>query len=289
MGIDLHAFNFLRLQAQNAPLGHVLTVGRQSLGLPPKVLEATLGPGARGDGYCEPLLRAMTASQVDSIDFSDYEDATFVADFNQPVQIGQQFDTIVDSGSLEHIFDVAMAFRNVAALCKVGGRIIHVLPVNNLNGHGFWQFSSDLLHSVYSERNGFGDTEVFYASSLDFSTWYKAPRPRPGTRVQVVSVEPLILLSVTRKTDDCPQLTAVQPFYEQAWRDHAPEALYGATPGRGLAQTVKSMLRNHGDAAKVLRNIALLAGLASGRSRYSIKHPTFQRIAVDAAVGGYVQ
>jgi SAM-dependent methyltransferase len=287
MGIDVHTFNFLRLQAQAAPLGDVLTIGRQSVSLPPGFMEQHLGRGLdAGDGYCEPLLRALNATSVASLDFSDYEKATYVADLNQPTRLERQFDTVVDAGSLEHIFDVAMAFRNVAGLCKVGGRVVHVLPVNNLNGHGFWQFSSDLLYSVYSRHNGFEDTQVFYASSLDFSTWYRAPAALPGRRVEVVSVEPVILLSVTRKVADNAFTSAVQPFYLEAWDAHDPASLRQPKAGNGLRTTVKRLLKDRPTAAGLVRNALLIAGLATGRSRFSMRNPQFKRVVVKEALRG---
>jgi hypothetical protein len=100
------------------------------------------------------VLLALGATSVDSLDVSDYENATIVLDLGKPCCFNQRFDTIIDFGSLEHIFDAATAFRNLVDLCEMGGRIMHLLPVNNLNGHGFWQFSSDLIHSLYCGPNG---------------------------------------------------------------------------------------------------------------------------------------
>ncbi len=158
MGIDLHAYNFI---------------------------EIDLATSIEQTGYCEPVLLALNAERVESLNFSDYEDATFIADLNRPLSIGTKFGTLIDTGSLEHVFDVATAFRNTISLCKKGGRILHFLPVNNLNGHGFWQFSSDLLYSIYSALNGFAETEVYYASSLDPSCWYRMPNAKPGKRIFV--------------------------------------------------------------------------------------------------------
>jgi hypothetical protein len=94
----------------------------------------------------------------------------------------------------------------VVDLCEIGGRIMHLLPVNNLNGHGFWQFSSDLIHSLYCGRNGFGDTKVYYASSIDPRTWYEMPVAKSGMRVEIVPIEPIILLSVTHKIVDVAEI-----------------------------------------------------------------------------------
>lgn len=285
MGIDIHTFNFVRLVARRAALGEVLTIGRQSVGLPAGFVRKSLGVDVNcPDGYCEPLLHALGATRVESLDFSDYEHATHVADLNQPVGLERQFDTVIDAGSLEHVFDVGMAFRNLARLCRTGGRIVHVLPVNNLNGHGFWQFSSDLLHSVYSPANGFADTEVFYASSIDYSAWYRAPAAQPGRRVEVVSLEPVILLCVTRRVNAAPLGNAVQPFYLRAWDAHDASSLAAEAGGGRVRTGIKRLLRGHTGLASILRNAALLAGLATGRSRFSMRHPRFERVVVQQAL-----
>jgi hypothetical protein len=212
MGINSHAFNFVMCQSACAPLGRVLTIGRQSLDVDQKFLRSKLGKPVEPSPYCEPVLLAMGAASVDSLDVSDYESATIVLDLGKPCCFNKRFDTIVDGGSLEHIFDAAMAFRNLVDLCEVGGRIIHILPVNNLNGHGFWHFSSDLIHSVYCGCNGFSETTVYYASSIDPRTWYEMPAAKSGVRVETVSIEPIILLSVTRKIADVAGIEESQPF-----------------------------------------------------------------------------
>jgi 2-polyprenyl-3-methyl-5-hydroxy-6-metoxy-1,4-benzoquinol methylase len=76
----------------------------------------------------------------------------------------EKYDTIFDGGSLEHIFNVNQALKNVSSLCKPGGQIIHSLPANNQCGHGFWQFSPELFLSLYSEKNGYSNTEIYIAS-----------------------------------------------------------------------------------------------------------------------------
>jgi hypothetical protein len=278
VGIDIHAFNFLKLQSDIRPLGSVLTIGRQSLDVAKDHVKHSLGyPVTSTDGYCEPLLIALGANNVASVDFSDYENATYVADLNVSVELGRNFDTIIDSGSLEHIFDVASAFRNLIKFCKVGGMIIHILPVNNLNGHGFWQFSSDLIFSIYSKENGFRNTKVFYASGIDFSQWYEVTEARPGSRIEVASVEPIILLSVTVKADEVELISVVQPFYKNAWNESdAFKVITAPHPPNAIMKIARKLFMSRGKFINLLRNTWLVFGLATGRSRFSIRQ--FRRV-----------
>lgn len=272
MGINLHAFHFIRAQSAIRPLGDTLTNGRQELCVDVGYLEQVLGKSIRRvDGYCEPLLSALGADNVASIDFSDYETPTYIGDLNGSIELGREFDTIVDSGSLEHVFDIASAFRNLIRFCRVGGRIIHILPVNNLSGHGFWQFTSDLMYTLYSKENGFENTQVWYASGLNFSEWRKAPNAQSGVRVEVVSVEPIILLSVTEKIRNVESLKVSQPFYQQAWAAQSSSGL-NASYGSSFVQALQRLVPvKRGALINSIRNFLLVFGLVSGRGRFSIR------------------
>ena len=281
MGIDIHAFNFIRMQAIKNGLASTLTIGRQSLSVTSEFISNQLNTEmGKGDGYCELLLKKFNATDVAPIDFSDYEKPTYVGDLNLPIDIPKQFDTVIDSGSLEHVFDPVAAFKNLIKFCKVGGQIIHILPVNNLGGHGFWQFSSDLMFSIYSTENGFSDTEVYYASGLDFSTWYKVPGAKAGHRVQLVSLEPIVLLCVSKKVELVDTIRAVQPFYVNAWAAHDVDALENSKSVSKIWVFAKWLQRQHVPLGNLLRNTVLILGLAFGRSQYSIKHPRFKREVV---------
>lgn len=277
MGIDLHAMNLVGFHARRAPLGSVLTIGRQVMSVPADALRP-FGDTVPLNGFCEPFFTAMGATSVESVDYSDYEKATHIADMGQPIALETDYDTVVDSGSLEHVFDVAAAFRNVIGFCKVGGHILHILPVNNLSGHGFWQFSSDLLHSIYSEVNGFAETEVFYASSLDGRRWFRVPRARAGVRVQLVSIEPIVLLCVTRRARKVDHLTVIQPFYETTWAS-TPEgepAHMGkpSIPRRVLSRVPRGVIRNSA------RNGYRVLDLCLGLTAYSLLNPYFTKVMV---------
>lgn len=264
MGIDLHTFRFVSGLAKQRPLGQVLTIGRQGVDFDP-VLAGTPPAGAEA-AYCEWAFRALGAEAVESVDISDYEAATYVADLGRPTQLPAKFDTVIDAGSLEHIFDVVTAFRNIIGFTAPNGRIVHVLPVNNLSGHGFWQFSSDLLYALYSEQNGFAKTRVYYASSLNPDEWRLVPEPKAGTRTELVSIEPVILLSVTTKLRDVQSLAVTQPFYAQAWEVGDVGAVVEST---GAARRAVTTFRRFA-LYRLLRNAWTIAGLLAGTSRYAM-------------------
>jgi len=57
--------------------------------------------------YCETFLQEQFgATAVDSFDTSKYEGASHIADMNRPILIDSTYDTILDGGCLEHIYNV---------------------------------------------------------------------------------------------------------------------------------------------------------------------------------------
>ncbi|HEX4847034.1 MAG TPA: hypothetical protein VFV30_02725 [Novosphingobium sp.] len=282
MGIDLHTFRFMQGLARSRPLGRVLTIGRQNVDFDPALAGAAPAEPDRAR-YCEWAFEALGAETVSSVDVSDYENATYVADLGQPTDLPQQFDTVIDAGSLEHVFDVVTAFRNVIGFTAIGGRIVHVLPVNNLSGHGFWQFSSDLLYALYAPNNGFGETRVYYASGLNPDAWHLVPEPHPGTRTELVSLEPVILLSVTTKLRAVDSLSVMQPFYAKAWEGTEAVQSKPASPSP-VRQAAK---RLRGTAAyRLARNAYTVAGLLFGTSRYALSGSRFARRSPSSGESG---
>ena len=82
--------------------------------------------------------------------------------YYREANLNEKFDTIIDFGTSEHIFNVVENLSNISKFCKNNGIILHSLPANNNCGHGFWQFSPELFFSLYSENNGFSDTEFLF-------------------------------------------------------------------------------------------------------------------------------
>jgi len=109
------------------------------------------------DDYAEPLFETLGAGSIDSIDYSDYEGATIIADLNKPNPQGlsQRFTCLIDGGTIEHIFNFPVAIKTCMDAIKVGGHFIGITPANNQMGHGFYQFSPELMFRVFSEENGF--------------------------------------------------------------------------------------------------------------------------------------
>lgn len=65
--------------------------------------------------FAEPLLKSLDARVVESIDASDYEGASIIADFNKPLgdQHHEKFTCFIDFGAMEHIFNPHQVLANI--------------------------------------------------------------------------------------------------------------------------------------------------------------------------------
>jgi len=120
------------------------------------------------------VLTLLGAGKVNIVDISNYEKPDIVLDFNEAVEekYFNNFDTIFDIGTLEHIFDSYTAFSNIIRMTNIGGRIILILPASNAINHGFYSFSPTLFYDFF-ESNGFEDCRVFFLEGNPFDYFRK--------------------------------------------------------------------------------------------------------------------
>jgi len=174
MGLSIQSIKFLlAAHKRGVCFEKTLTLGRQHVTASPRQIVAALEesgvwpPPGGGDAFLkslaktewrfEVIARSLGAQSVVACDISDYEGAGMVHDMNHPIQTEdeERFDVVIDGGTLEHVFNFPVAIANAMRLTKVGGTLVLFTPANNNFGHGFYQFSPELLYRVLSPENGF--------------------------------------------------------------------------------------------------------------------------------------
>lgn len=225
MGVDRATVQFLlNAERVGVSLERVLTIGRQQFYITPEDLHGLLVRNQRPcsmedtrklwnqeKGYCEPFLSFIGAGEVSSMDISSYENATILHDLNQPLpaQWDEQFTLVMDCGSLEHVFQYPTAMANCMRAVKTGGHLLIVTPANNQMGHGFYQFSPELLFRSLSPANGFQMTRMLIYEQPFTGTWYQVADPaRIRTRVELVNRKPAYLIACAQRTSVVPILPA---------------------------------------------------------------------------------
>ena len=219
MALTFHTFKFLeKLKKDNLNFGETLTIGRLNNLLEKedfKLLNIQIDQNV----YADKLLKQhFNLLSLNALDYSSFEDADIIHDLNIPLEnSNKQFNTIIDFGTSEHVFNVTECLKNISNLCKINGHIVHCLPANNNCGHGFWQFSPELFFNIYDNTNGFDETEIFLINLFDKKNWYKINKQKIGERLELNSKEPLYLLIKTKKIGKNLYQNINQSDYEQQW------------------------------------------------------------------------
>ena len=141
-----------------------------------------------------------------------------VLDLNDPVEWSaqdmlEQFDVVLDPGTLEHVFNIGQGFKNVLSLLKPGGLVIHLNPLNQIN-HGFWSISPTAYWDFY-KQNG---CEILEVSTLGGPllqrNYQRLPLTGPGpiTRWQV-AVEMSTMCVVRKPMETAKVLWPIQTKY----------------------------------------------------------------------------
>jgi hypothetical protein len=257
MGIDIEFAEFLlQSKVSGARLDRIMTLGRQNLFVGPKEIERLaeehgclkgFKPQGRagGYGYADEYFRSLGATVVDSMDNSDYEGASFVHDANLPISIEmeEKYDIVCDAGSLEHIFNFPTAIANCMRMVAVGGRLILNTPANNLFGHGFYQFSPELLYRVLSEVNGFKVLRMVAVEYGFYRPWYAVSDPaNTKARVTLTNAFPVYLFVEAERISSVPlfRTPPQQSDYVAAW-DSSPPPITGH---RSMRERTKDLLVN---------------------------------------------
>lgn len=172
MGLARAAIHLLLLEAARRPFsGTIVTLGRQHVYATAdevRVMAKRLGvllasteielhrePHLASKGYISDtsLLKMLGFETIFRVDYSDYESPEATFDLNDtltPDELQGRFDVVLDSGTIEHVFDIAAALRHCCRMVKPGGRVIHLTPSSNCVEHGFHSVSPTLFADYYT-------------------------------------------------------------------------------------------------------------------------------------------
>ncbi|TWU08033.1 class I SAM-dependent methyltransferase [Stieleria varia] len=242
MGLIQSSFRLLLYaQQQGCSFQSVATIGRQQIYLRPDdvrelATEYPQSPLAAGGvdppwgEFNEPFLKeSLGCSSIESIDYSDFEQATLLHDMNQPIgpDLDQRFDAVIDGGTLEHLFNVPVALANYMRMVRVGGCVVLSTNANNHCGHGFYQFSPELLYRVFNAANGFQILKMLVvehpypgAELSSSQIAYEVIDPDAiKQRVGLVSHHPILVMALAKRVADVPifQSMPQQSDYQTRW------------------------------------------------------------------------
>jgi SAM-dependent methyltransferase len=169
MGLAFSTASFLLDAYQRgANFKSTLTLGRVQLYLLPRELErlrrlaghelSQLALQTKFGGFADAFLTSLLSIEtLEALDYSAYQGASIMHDMNQPIpsELEGRFDAVIDSGTIEHVFNFPVAMANCMKMVRLGGRLFIITVANNHCGHGFYQFSPELFFRLFKNQNGF--------------------------------------------------------------------------------------------------------------------------------------
>ncbi|MDR2600474.1 MAG: hypothetical protein LBC73_09400 [Oscillospiraceae bacterium] len=172
--------------------------------------------------FSEPFFITLGAKIIDSLDISDFENATIIHDISTPIpnSLKNKYSLVFDGGLLEHVYDFANAIKNTMDLVALGGHLIITAPGNNWFGHGFYQFSPELFYSLLIEENGFNNTKVYFKGGRN---WYLVKNPKEIRQRTEFSPKwsNLTLMVISKKVGEVPnKVNLFQSDYMLMWEKH---------------------------------------------------------------------
>ncbi len=114
-------------------------------------------------------------------------------DLNKPLPLSADvtFDLIINTGTLEHVFDQRQAFQTIHERCKTGGLMVHAAPTAGWKDHGFYVYSpclfTDLARAnayewvfaqAYEFGQGTGDVMQYSALRKAWDVPFRVPQQK---------------------------------------------------------------------------------------------------------------
>jgi hypothetical protein len=272
MGLDINAARFLLGEkSRGIKFNRTLTLGRQGIYTSSQTyasLLERLGVKSTTLDHADDFFRGIGADPLIAMDASNYEGAEIIHDTNNPVEqkYHSAFDTVIDGGTLEHVFNFPISIKNYMEMVKVGGQLILMTPWHNFAGHGFYQFSPELYHNVLSNDNGYQIERMLIVAG---GNWYSVKNPiEIKDRIEIHTQDQILLYISARRIKASPIFAASpqQSDYSTAWQSGGY-----ATPGTMNESRLKSYLTNRFSTVEALqsfwRNIKRQRSLSPSRNK----------------------
>jgi hypothetical protein len=149
--------------------------------------------------------------QLEVSDITEARGGELILDLNEPCDpsLHRRYDLLVDSGTLEHCFNIGQAAKNMACMAALGGYIWHGNPLNMLN-HGFYNLNPTWYADFYTE-NGF---ELLYLKAASGSRLSPKIYDVPAYKRFGGVPEDTCLDCIVKKQEEKPLVWPVQTKYK---------------------------------------------------------------------------
>lgn len=122
------------------------------------------GEKVRGTGISK-FYRMFGATRYRSTDLLDNR-ADWMLDFNDVVQLPEQFTLATNFGTAEHVFNIGNVFRSIHDAIRPGGVALHVLPAFGDVDHGFFNIHPTTYFDL-AAANDYTVEDIHYVDRWD--------------------------------------------------------------------------------------------------------------------------
>jgi hypothetical protein len=172
MGVNFDLLPFFDLlHAKQRLCGPMIALGSLEI----QETEETIRNFAIANGYRNLMVgKGLRHLFLDRYQIPDYRDcdingaADLVCDLNKPLDrsLADSAQTVLNGGTIEHVFDVAKALVNMHEMTRIDGTMIHLAPLSFYE-HGFYNFNPLFFRSI-AEANCYRMiAEAFYEMNAD--------------------------------------------------------------------------------------------------------------------------
>ena len=162
----------------------------------------------------------FSPSEIQAIDF----DGTPLAqplDLNYPIDLGRQFDTVINHGTAEHVFNIAQVFRTIHEHTVPGGLMLHESPFTGWIDHGFYGMQPTLFFDL-AEFNGYALQGLLITNLVDQSAIQVRGREHLYELIRERKIpENTLLFAIMRKS---PEESAFKVPFQGYYRESLPAA-----------------------------------------------------------------
>lgn len=203
MGISNFAWHLIKnIENSGGSLGDVLTIG----------VQRDYRIFKNNDNYSGTITKKIqslhTSNKVDTLDISDYQGANIISNLSEPLDKKiQKYNTVVDVGTIEHVFNVKQCIYNYISLVSEGGNLMIETPCNNFAGHGFYQFSSEFFYNIFNFNSLFKEFKCYLVkypiigSSAHPKAWISPDPKLLGRRLTIKSADPIGIIAIGKRSE----------------------------------------------------------------------------------------
>ena len=179
MGIDKTTLEAILIsQKYMLNTKNMLTLARQQIHISSNIMQQIVTkynyniPLQQYNSYCESFFNSIGFENIDSIDNSEYENATIIQNLNCNFDSDKKYDFIFDGGTIEHIFNIPQVCENIINMLNINGIYLCVTVNNNFSGHGIYQFSPEFFLTTFSQKYGMKILELYIAeTNTEIQNW----------------------------------------------------------------------------------------------------------------------